>query len=229
MLLTASREIDPRLKSGLEAAWLRAEGNSAIDCSPYANHGTGTGSPAISRAVTGLPACDLSGSNYYSVPDSDSISVRDSASVSVGALIYWRASTEAYNSILARTSGTSGQANGYSMFVTSAGKLAAYIANAATNVGVDPGGTVPASTWTHVGMVYDGASLTTYINGYFDATTAGSQTFATTSATLYLGAQIGRGAGRYFNGLIAAPYLYSRALSAAEMLLLAQLSMRTVR
>jgi hypothetical protein len=74
---------------------------------------------------------------------------------------------------------------------------------------------VPANTWTHLAVTYDGSTLRLYLNG--NQVSSGSRTGALATSSNPL--QIGGDSifGQYFQGLIDDVRVYNRALSAAEV------------
>lgn len=73
---------------------------------------------------------------------------------------------------------------------------------------------IPASTWTHAAMTFDGTSLKLYYNGALDSSLSVTGLLAKTSRPL----RIGRGGpGSYFAGNIDEVSLYGRALSNSEV------------
>jgi uncharacterized repeat protein (TIGR01451 family) len=82
---------------------------------------------------------------------------------------------------------------------------------------------VPASdvgTFVHLAGVYDGSTWTLYRNGVAVATTPSGAVSTTVNANWAIGAR-GGGGSQFFNGVIDEVRLYQRALSAAEIGLLA--------
>jgi FtsP/CotA-like multicopper oxidase with cupredoxin domain len=81
-------------------------------------------------------------------------------------------------------------------------------------VSVRQGG-LPANTWAHVAMTYDGKVLRMYVNGVESAKRAVTGALEHSAGTLRIG---GNGAlGQYFKGLIDEVRIYNRALTALEV------------
>ncbi|GEM_PF-809636 len=74
-----------------------------------------------------------------------------------------------------------------------------------------------ASAWHHVAMTYDGSALNLYVDGLLSKTTTASGSIADSSIALTLGAFNG-GSSKTFNGSLDETALYSRALSATDVL-----------
>jgi hypothetical protein len=82
------------------------------------------------------------------------------------------------------------------------------------------GGSVPANTWTHVAVTYDGVTGDTalYINGSsVNSFTATPHPLQTTDAPVYIGREAGDGTGRYFPGRIDEVEVFNRALTQSEI------------
>jgi len=73
---------------------------------------------------------------------------------------------------------------------------------------------LPANTWTHLALTYDGATLTLYRNGVAVASQPASGALSPTTETLQIGASQ---YGEYFAGLIDEVRIYSRAQTATEI------------
>jgi RHS repeat-associated protein len=78
------------------------------------------------------------------------------------------------------------------------------------------GDPLPVNTWTHVAGTYDGATLRLFLNGIEVASTAVSGPIATSTGVLRIGGNSIW--GEFFQGMIDEVRIYSRALSAAEIL-----------
>jgi hypothetical protein len=106
------------------------------------------------------------------------------------------------------------------------GQLRAGFEDAADVDYIGVGGSVPASTWTHLAVVYDGSSVAGYVDGsevfsVAQATGDGSGSVAdATPPTNDEPLRIGRGED-YFDGRIDDLRIYDRALTASEVASLA--------
>jgi hypothetical protein len=70
-------------------------------------------------------------------------------------------------------------------------------------------------TWYHIAVTYDGTNQKLYINGDLKDTESMTGSIPTNSNSLYIG---GDTTDRYFDGKIGATKIYSKALTAAELL-----------
>ncbi|HEV8725280.1 MAG TPA: LamG-like jellyroll fold domain-containing protein [Candidatus Binatia bacterium] len=73
---------------------------------------------------------------------------------------------------------------------------------------------LPANTWIHIALTYDGSTLTLYRNGVAVANAAAAGALSLTTETLQIGASQ---YGEYFQGLIDEVRIYNRALTATEI------------
>ena len=76
--------------------------------------------------------------------------------------------------------------------------------------------TIPANTWTHLAVTYDGATLSVYVNGTLAASTAVTGNLTTGSGALRIGNNTVFGS-EGFIGSIDEVRVYNRAISAAEI------------
>lgn len=102
--------------------------------------------------------------------------------------------------------------DGYNLFLTDQSKLFARV-NGTTLASPDP---VADGAWHHVAGVWDGASLTLYVDGASVATTAGGGGTLKTSANLLLGHHFSQ-PGYSFAGQLDEVTLHRRALEAPEV------------
>ena len=80
-------------------------------------------------------------------------------------------------------------------------------------------------TWYHVAMNYDGASLKCFVDGQLDGSISVTGAIQTSDGSLRIGSYApinGTGSKHFFPGFIDEVRFYNRALSAAEILSLAQ-------
>ena len=203
------------LDSGLVGYWSfngpDISGTTAYDRSGQGNNGTLTNGPTQAIGKVGQ-ALSFDGVDDYVVVGSLSNPPSINA-ITMSSWIYWKSSTESYNTILENYGGSSG----YGILLRSDQKIASYFNDSGGYI--DGGGSsVPFNTWTHIVSTYDGANVKIYINGVLDQTLGWVGSFSNNTNL-----RIGHdqfGAGRYFNGAIDDVRIYNRALSASEVKLL---------
>ncbi len=85
------------------------------------------------------------------------------------------------------------------------------------------GGTITSGVWSHIACTYDNNTLTIYINGTaVSSTVPGAKTIRNASANLILGNDSTLSSSIFFSGPMDETRIYSRALSAAQVLALYQ-------
>ena len=155
-------------------------------------------------------------SSYVNVRNSTSLNINNTP-ITVSAWIYWKSSTEAYNSILEKE--VSGTGAGYSLSLRSDQKLAWKLCNNASCISIDGiGGTVSFNEWHHIVGVYDGENITTYIDSNLDHTSSASVSWGGNSAAnLTIGGHSVFSSGRYFNGSITNVQIYNLSLTPLQI------------
>src|SRR6185295_11995350 len=83
------------------------------------------------------------------------------------------------------------------------------------NVFVGAPSAIPLNTWTHLAQTYDGSTIRLYVNGTQVASAARTGALQTTTSPLWIGGN--NPYGEYFQGRIDDARVYSRALSASEI------------
>ncbi len=194
--------------SGQMVAWF--SGDSAIapaaDVLGVNNGLTGTGVTTQLGILATAQSFPGTGVAFSTSPDSSSLDVTSTVTMDA-----WINATALGGRIIDKI--TANGANGY-LLDTVGGKL-----RILTGTGsVQSTAPLPTGTWTHVAGVYDGANLTVYINGSEAGTSAHTGAIPTNALTLRLGAD-STGAN-LFGGAIDEARIYSRALSAADILAL---------
>lgn len=186
----------------------------------------GTGTPAQSSTV---PAGYSGYSRIFVKVQNDSlVGVADGSTdisgadqpISFGAWINLQSDVEGW--FIAKYT-VSGNQRQYGVRYDETGNVInAYISNDGTAFGKAIGATtINTSTWHHVTVVYNDTDIRIYINGSLDSNGADNPKAFTSgiyasSAIFYVGDQ--SGAGIEFNGYIDEPFVFDRALSAAEVL-----------
>jgi len=188
-------------------------GTAINDLSGNSINGTLKNGPVFNSGNAGHIAFD--GTNDYII-----LPVASVLSVNYHTISSWNYSTEfnQYGFMFEKTS--NGLVNTqYSLFLNASNQLyyRTYgLSNVSTTLSISANYT--NSMWTNTVATYDGSNKKIYINGVLKLTTAatGTVTQATTGTSI-IGAY-GSGTGYLFNGKIAQTSVYSRALTAAEVL-----------
>src|SRR5690606_22256558 len=114
--------------------------------------------------------------------------------------------------------------DGFELGLSSAGKVFLRVnqASSGNTFRVDSTSWYPTgSTWAHIAGTYDGTTLRIYVNGVEEASVAGPAAVALNDLPLTLGAE--PGGSRGFSGRLDGVAMYARALSPAEVAVLATL------
>jgi hypothetical protein len=195
-------------------------GNYANDSTSYENDGVlyngtnvcnGGDCPTwVSNTPAGYGyAIEFDGDNdYISIPDSGGEFLP--SQLTVEAWIYTE-STIAWQCIVERGSPT---ATGWHFYVSSGNHLYTNIGGEAFH---SQSGTITPNTWYHVAFVWDGNTITHYVNG-INVGSALVTSLYTGGDRVYIGIRRGGGTDELgFNGTIDEVAIYNRALSEAEI------------
>ena len=213
----------------LVVCWLLDEGSGVVaqdgGAAP-ANDAVLVGSPAWVAGHSG-PALRMDGTSHYgTTPDEASLDIANRITLE-------RVKPEqqaAQNLLKKAMNSSSGGVDGYELalatweFSSPAPKKVFVRFNEATSgdtVRVNSTSEYPydGNTWMHVAATYDGAAIRLYMNGVLESSLAADITLAPNDVPLSMGAQ-GDGGGRY-KGTLDDVRVYNRALSAAEIWVLA--------
>jgi hypothetical protein len=196
--------------------WWAGEGNTYD--SLYVNNGTFQGVPTFGAGTVGQ-AFDLNGTNRY-VDVGNGAGLNPTAAITIEGWIYPRLPLDPVGAPVLKKAGDGGwpgKSNGYSLELAGSSGIWfwVYLNNFQgwRSSAVAP---LSANRWTHVAGVFDGASISVYVNGAL----AGAPTVVTgqiVSSANNL--QIGHDPSnpRYFNGLIDEVSLYASALTPAQI------------
>lgn len=224
-----NRQEYPSLRQGLVGAWcpsLGASGYVLPNRARQMNNATHSG--AITAAPGGT-TLDISGTQYADIGSSATLFPSLTA-VTWSGWVRMRSFTNAYGS-LQETQTTADVTTNYqfSPFIKSNGKLACYVCNGSylNQSGYDGTGafTLAANTWYHLAFCYvASASISAWVNGVFDGSvTSGvvSTIQAASGPVRISNTVIGTTGARSINGQLDDIRLYNRALTLAEIRLLA--------
>lgn len=104
-------------------------------------------------------------------------------------------------------------ANGYSMYLSSTGKLGLYIYPTA----ITGNSTISTGQWHHLVITKSGTTASFYIDGIFDGSGTVPSSIPTNSVNLGVGAKV-TGPAEYLQGIVDSVRIYSRALTTSEIL-----------
>jgi hypothetical protein len=183
--------------------WWAGDGN-ASDSSSSADNGTPVGTVAYSPGKV-RSAFQLAGAGYVEVPNAAPLNLTSALTLEAWVLSGTSQTARIVNKITANT------VDGYLLDVV-AGKARLYVGNQT----VTGGSLLPVGVFVHVAGVFDGTSLTVYVNGLND----GSKNVPAMNApvnTLPLRIGADSAAMNQWSGLIDEVSLYSRALKPAEV------------
>jgi hypothetical protein len=193
-------------------SWWRAEGNA--NDSADGNNGVLQGGATFAPGEVGQ-AFSFNGTNA-SIQVADAPNLRFTNAMTVEAWIFpnrWGGHTR---EIVSKWEGGSEQRS-YDCNLTVDGRFNCGISPDGTSsaTGVSSTNTIPTNAWSHVAAVYDGVSLSLYVNGQFDSAVALATGIFAGTAPLVIGSTLVSGA--FFDGLIDEPTVYNRALTASEI------------
>lgn len=218
---------------GLVGHWKMDEipgGGVAADSSGYANDGTPTGATGTNnkpQPSTAVP----SGANHITSRSMDFDGTDDQVDVGNGAALQitgnamtmsawinadaWPAASD-YPAIISKVNGVSPY-GGYqiNLDADAGNKFACAMAiNSTWRVRLTTS-TYSPGTWYNVVCVYDGATLTAYVNGVADGSSPYTGAVRNVSANMLIGKNAG--GSDYINGRIDDVRIYNRALTTAEV------------
>jgi beta-N-acetylglucosaminidase/Concanavalin A-like lectin/glucanases superfamily/Hyaluronidase post-catalytic domain-like/Glycosyl hydrolase family 20, domain 2 len=106
--------------------------------------------------------------------------------------------------------------NGYALRLDGSNRVQAWILGASSYVNVTGSTVLPVGQWSYVAAVYDGHSLTVYVNGMPDGSVATTLNPAAGQDSMKIGAR-GDDANERFDGNLAEVAIYGQALSPQQI------------
>ena len=220
----ASCDADPNLVG----CWQMEEngGTALVDGSSFLNDADVINAPAWGTGKVGSYALDLNGTTQYAlVPDDASLDLTNNITIAA-----W-VKPERYETQDIVKKATNGAVNGYELSLASttstAGPMKVFFrinqVTSGDTLRVNSNSLYPidGTTWMHIAATYDGATMRLYINGVEEASHGTTVPIATNDLPLTLGAQDGATSSRWFMGWMDDARVYNRALSLAEIRVLA--------
>jgi hypothetical protein len=200
-----------------EAAWSGAA-SEVSDASGLAHHGTAVGGATTAAGRFGRAGSFPGGAGCVTVPDRADLRPDDALTISV-----WMnpnaVGREALGVIAKRVSFLEDSA--YALYVDERGALGIDVDTEDTRFFTGPG-VVANGRWTHVAIVYAGATTTAYVNGQPAAAHAeSSSTLTPFRSPLWIGCLPLGAPAQGFSGLLDEVAVWHRALSASEVAALA--------
>ena len=158
---------------------------------------------------------DLDGTNDY-IDLGTSSSLNPSSALTISAWIYINgAGTGSLPTIYSSSKNSAGISGGIAIAYTS-NKIRFYFDTTGSSgwVFAESNSTVSTSQWYHLAGTWNGSTVTLYVNGTAQTTTASATTIGYNTD---FPATIGRYSSNYFNGLIDEVALFDSALSASDI------------
>jgi hypothetical protein len=209
--IEAPTDLIPR--TGL-VAWYRGAGN-ATD-SAGTNNATWTGTAAYTNGAVGQ-AFDMDSADLDSVESINTIS-SSSNYMSFATWVYRKGDgVGGAPGIVCYGAGAIGGAPRMLLF-TSSNKPGVFVEGTSSGGNNISTNIIPLNTWIHLAAVYDGATQKIYVNGNVDLSVSQSVGALTGSKNIYIGRNPN---ANYFNGSIDETLIYNRALTPAEIAILA--------
>jgi len=187
-----------------------SSGTTWIDMSGLGNNATLTNGPTYSSANGGAIVFD--GTNDYAV--SGTFTQHQTSTITISAWVYPnQVSTDSY--VMSVGGGVSGTARG--IRAESGVWSAIGYGSGGTHDFNATGATAVANTWQHVCAVWNGTTVTFYLNGNMTGTTTCSGLTTPNGSVFYIGSLSWSAGTSVWNGKIACTSLYTTALTPVQV------------
>ncbi len=212
------------LRQGLVGAWCPSLGTSGYLLPNRARQSNNATHDGAITAAPGGTTLDLSGTQFADLGSAATL-YPSPTSVTWSGWVRMRSFPNAYNTLTETQTDTTTQNNyQFTPLIKSTGKLAVYaFGSVTTQSNYDGTGvfTLAVNTWYHLAFVFlGGVSLTGYVNGILDANVSSPiATLVASAGPVRVGNSVF--GTRTLNGQLDDLRLYSRALTLAEIRLLA--------
>jgi len=212
---TATTQAAPPPPQSLVAAYGLNEGAGTVvaDASGNANHGTVVGTVAWTTQGRFGNALVFNGTNTR-IAVTDAASLDLSIAGTIGAWVKLDALNQ-WHGVIAKGSANRDSAHNYGLEITDTNRVICILGDGTSSIDVQSTVTVVAGQFFHLACTWDGSTLSLFIDGVLNASTAQTLTPAANTAPLFIG-QFGGNADR-LRGTIDEVRIHNRALSAAEI------------
>ncbi len=193
--------------------------DGVLDSSIYGNNGVIYGDPVLTSDRDGFTnsAYDFDGNgDFIEIPHSNSLDVDR---ITVAAWIYRHDTGD--DRVVCKSTGTAINDHIFSLGVADAGagqsKVRVRLAANGTYDSVDGTRTFPREDWAHIAFTYDGAYIRIYVDGQEGGSFSKTGDITKSSIPVVIG-NVNLTEGRYLNGKLDEVKIYSRALTADEIM-----------
>jgi hypothetical protein len=194
-------------------AWWRAQGNAADSIGGH--DGTLVNGTTFASGVFGGQAFHFDTTQHQGVLIPDSPSLDPTDALTLEAWVNPSSLPNAFPTVFRKDFPGTGNAQ-YAITVSSASDQAAFgwVSDGVNEFAI--GGSVPLNTWSFLVGTYDGSTIRMYVNGSEVGSKVVVHPLRSGTGTLAIGRQFAA-EDRDFDGLIAEPAIFNRALSAEEI------------
>ena len=188
------------------------QGLVASDSSGNGNTGNIAGATWTPQSVFGNALSFDGATGFVTVPSNATLNL-----AGTGTLEAWvRVNTLGrWHGVIAKGNANNDQAHNYAMEINDANRARCIVGNGLTSQFLDSTTTMPAAQFRHLACVWNGSTLSLFINGVLNTSTTLTVSPAGNTAPLFIG-QFGGDSDRLL-GIIDEVRIYNRALSAAEI------------
>jgi glucose/arabinose dehydrogenase len=188
------------------------QGLVASDSSGNGNTGNIAGAAWTSQSVFGNALSFDGATGFVTVPSNATLNL-----AGAGTLEAWvRISTLGrWHGVIAKGDANNDQAHNYALEINDANRARCIVGNGLTSQFLDSTTTMPAAQFRHLACVWNGSTLSLFINGVLNTSTTLTVSPAGNAAPLFIG-QFGGDSDRLL-GVIDEVRIYNRALSPAEI------------
>jgi glucose/arabinose dehydrogenase len=188
------------------------QGLVASDSSGNGNTGNIAGAVWTSQSVFGNALSFDGATGFVTVPGNSTLNLSGA-----GTLEAWvRINTLGrWHGVIAKGNANNDQAHNYALEINDANRARCIVGNGLTSQLLDSTTTIPAAQFRHLACVWNGSTLSLFINGVLNTSTTLTVSPAGNVAPLFIG-QFGGDSDRLL-GIIDEIRIYNRALSPAEI------------